>query len=113
MEDIIKLARDLGNAIADSKEAKDLRQAKDALNAEEGLRDTLVQYQTQAAKMQQLEAENKIIEVEDKKTLRDLHEKLTGNETFKKFTAAQVNYVDLMNKVTQTIQQELAETEQM
>ena len=111
MEEITQLAEKLGKAIAGSPQAKKLRDAREQLRQEEGLSETLDEYREQSDKIAKLEAENKPVEVEDKHKLRDLHEKLAGSEAFKKYTAAQMDYVDLMRKVNQSLQQHLSETE--
>ena len=64
-----------------------------------------------AQKVEQLEHENKPVEVDDKHKLRDLHDTLVANDLFKRFTAAQVEYVDLMRQVNQTLRKQLAEVE--
>ena len=48
----------------------------------------------------------------DKHRLQELNDKLVASQEFKKFTAAQVEYVDLMRKVNEEIRRELAETEE-
>ncbi len=71
----------------------------------------LKQYQEQSLKIEQLEHENKPVEVEDKHRLRELHEKLVASDVFKRFTGAQVEYVDLMRQVNQALRRQLAEVE--
>ena len=107
----IELAKRLGKAIADSPQAAAYRAARDGLNAQPDIRQVLTDYQEQVAKVSQLEAENKPVEVEDKQKLRDLNDKLISSEVFKKFTAAQVEYIDVMRKVNDALRAELVETE--
>ena len=68
-------------------------------------------FQAQSDKIRQLDAEQKPVEVEDKHALQELQDELVASEIFKKYTAAQVNYIDLMRQVNQAIQNELAPTE--
>ena len=112
MDQIIDLAEKLGQAIADSPQAAALREARDAMNAEPGLRQTLTDFQAQSEKIAQLNAGQGPVEVDDKHRLQELHDKLMGSDAFKKLTAAQVEYVDLMRRVSQAMQKYLAETEQ-
>ena len=56
--------------------------------------------------------QNKPVEVADKHKLRDAHEKLMASAVFKRYTAAQVDYVDLIRKVSDAMRGELAPTEQ-
>ena len=111
MNEIIDMAAQLGKAIAGSKQASDLREARKGLDAEPATLQVLKDYQAQADKMNKLEQENKIIEVEDKRKLQELHDKLIASGAFKKFTAAQMEYVDLLRQVSMAMRTELAETE--
>lgn len=111
MDDILDLAGRLGKAIADSKQAQSLRQAREALHNEPATVQLLNEYQAQAHKIGQLEEQQKPVEVGDKHTLNDLHDRLIASETFKKYTAAQVDYIDLMRRVNDTLRHHLGETE--
>ena len=110
MSAITELAGRLGKAIAQSPEAVALREARAALNAEPEVSQLLKDFQAQSDKIQQAEAGGKPVEVEDKHTLQNLQDKLVASEVFKKYTAAQVNYIDLMRQVNQAMQQELPGT---
>jgi cell fate (sporulation/competence/biofilm development) regulator YlbF (YheA/YmcA/DUF963 family) len=111
MTAIIEMARRLGKAIADSPQAAALKAARDEMDKDAEAPRLLNDYQAQADKMLALERDNKPVEVEDKRKLRDLQEKLAGSPAFKKYTAAQVDYVDLMRKVNNAIRGELGEAE--
>lgn len=111
MADITELARQLGRAINSSPQAAGLRAARKALGDEPELDKLLKDYQGQAEKIAKLEEEKKPIEVEDKHKLQRLQDKLFASESFKKFTAAQVEYVDLMRRVNDALRRQLAETE--
>ena len=112
MEAILSLAERLGKAIADSPQATKLHQVRKSLNDDKDLSQVLRDFREQTEKVTKLQAEQKPIEVEDKHKLRDLNEKLTASEVFKHFTAAQVEYVDMMRRVNDTITRQLEETEQ-
>ena len=111
MADITQLAEQLGRAINQSPQAANLRAARKALNAEPEIAKLLKDYQAQADKIATLEEEQKPIEVEDKRTLRQLQERLFALEPFKKFTASQIEYVDLMRNVNESLRARLADTE--
>ena len=111
MDEITQLAERLGKAVAASVEATKLREARKALDAASDVSKTLDEYREQSEKVARLDTENKPVEVEDKHKLRDLHEKLVSSEVFKQFTAAQVDYVDMMRKVNGALQSQLADTE--
>lgn len=111
MNDIIDLANRLGRAINDSPQAVTLRAAREEMNTHAEVTQLLKDFQTQADKIAKLEAEKKPIEVEDKHRLQDLQDKLVASETFKKFTAAQVEYVDLMRRVNGALREHIEQTE--
>jgi cell fate (sporulation/competence/biofilm development) regulator YlbF (YheA/YmcA/DUF963 family) len=112
VEETIELARRLGKAIASSPEAGRLRQARKAMNDEPGLSQLLDEFGRQSGKVAELEADNKPIEVSDKRRLQELNDKLISNAVFKKYTAAQVDYVDLMRKVNEALQGQLSAIEE-
>jgi cell fate (sporulation/competence/biofilm development) regulator YlbF (YheA/YmcA/DUF963 family) len=111
VEQIISLAERLGKAIAGSPQAAALRAARQELDRDKNISAVLEAFSEQSEKVACLEDENKPIEVDDKHKLRDLREKLAASETFKKYTAAQVEYVDLMRRVNDALHAELGETE--
>jgi cell fate (sporulation/competence/biofilm development) regulator YlbF (YheA/YmcA/DUF963 family) len=111
MSEVIELTEKLGKAICESQEAKNLREARKALNAQKDVIQLLNDYQAQSDKVAKLEEERKPVEVEDKHKLQELHDKLVSSDLFKKFTAAQVEYVDMMRRVNQVLRKHLAETE--
>ena len=111
MQAILALAERLGKAVADSPQAKALREARNELNKHEDVAKLLDEFRVQAEKVVKLEQDNKPVEVGDKHKLHDIQSRLVSDETFKKFTAAQVEYVDMMRKVNETLRKELSETE--
>jgi len=111
VEDITAMAERLGRAIAGSPQAAALREAQKALEAETETTQLLREYQEQARRIGQLEADEKPVEPEDKRKLDELHAKLVATATFKKLTAAQVEYVDVMRQVNDAIRKHLNETE--
>jgi len=111
MNEMVELAEKLGKTISESREARTYREARKVLHEHKDVLQTLDDYQAQAQKVEQLEAEQKPVEVEDKHKLDELHGKLISSDVFKKFTAAQMDYVDLMRKVNQAIRKHLAAIE--
>ena len=108
---IIDLAKRLGKAIADSPTASDLRDVQKALDNEPQVTKLLKDFQAQSDKIAESESQQKPVEVQDKHKLQELHEKLVSSAVFKKYTAAQVEYVDLMRKVNDAIGSQMAQTE--
>ena len=111
MDAILQLAERLGKAIAESTQAQAMRQARKALADQPGAAELLKTYQEHASKIARLEAEQKPVEVDDKHKLQELHDQLIATESFKKLTAAQVEYVDVMRKVNDAIRRQLADTD--
>lgn len=112
MEAIINLAQQLGEAISSSPQAAALRSIRQQMAGQDDLTTLMTDYQKQMDKLAQLEQEGKPIEVDDKHSLRDLHDNLVSNPVFKKFNEAQMEYVDLMRKVNEAMRTKLQETEE-
>ena len=111
MPDVMKLAEELGKAINDSPQAVALRKVRDELSKLPEMTKLLKDFRDQSDKIARLEADQKPVEVEDKHKLQELHGKLVATDIFKKYTAAQVEYVDVMRRVNDTLRRQLADTE--
>jgi cell fate (sporulation/competence/biofilm development) regulator YlbF (YheA/YmcA/DUF963 family) len=112
MQNILDLAAQLGKTIAESPQAATLRAAKAELDRHADLAAMLKDFSAQADKIARLEAEGKAIEAADKHRLTELEDKLVGHEIFKRYMAAQVDYVDLMRKVNAELRKHLAGVEE-
>ena len=106
---IIQLAETLGKTLAERPETIRLHETRQALQDDSDTSELLKQYQQQVETVAQMERDQKPIEVDDKHKLQDLEDRLLGSELFKKFTAAQVDYADLMLKVNQAIHKQIGE----
>ena len=111
MPDVMKLAEELGKAINDSPQAVALRKIRDDLSKQPEITKLLKDYRDHTDKIARLEAEQKPVEVDDKHRLQELHGKLVATDIFKKYTAAQVEYVDVMRRVNDSLRKQLADTE--
>jgi len=111
MDDVISMAEKLGTAIAQSPQALGLREARKAMQAQPDLVKLLDDYQAQTDKVAALEEQQKPVEVDDKRKLQDLHDRLVSSDVFKKYTAAQVEYVDMMRRVNHILRKHLTEVE--
>ncbi len=107
MNDLIKLARELGRKMAEHERAQLLWKAQRAVNEDTEAIALLEDYQKQAEKIQKLENENKPIEVEDKHKLREIEENISLNDKLRELTRRQVDFVEMTRKVKQTIDAEL------
>jgi cell fate (sporulation/competence/biofilm development) regulator YlbF (YheA/YmcA/DUF963 family) len=112
MEDTLELARKLGAALAQSPQALRLKALRGELQKDNDLTRTLQDYQRHAQKIAQLEQDNKPVEVDDKRRLEDLHDRLVSSDLFKRYTAAQVEYVDLMRRVNEELRRHLRDVDQ-
>jgi cell fate (sporulation/competence/biofilm development) regulator YlbF (YheA/YmcA/DUF963 family) len=107
MQEIIELAGRLGRELANSPQAKALREAQQQLQADEETARLVDAYRDQAEKITRLEQQGKPVEPEDKHKLDELHAKLASMPAFKKFTAAQYEYADLMRRVDEALNEHL------
>jgi cell fate (sporulation/competence/biofilm development) regulator YlbF (YheA/YmcA/DUF963 family) len=110
-EDIIQAARKLGETIAASPKAGALKEARTGLDQSEETRELLQKTQQHVQSLQQKEEQGQPIEPEDKQKMEKLQAELMADPTFKTFNAAQVEYVDLMRKVNDTLREQLADVE--
>ena len=111
MADIIELADQLGKAIADTPAAQTYQQAREHMNAQPETMKLLQDFMAQSDRMMKASRDNQAIEVDDKHKLNELHESLVSQEAYKAFSAAQVEYFDLMRKVNEKINSHLSEIE--
>ena len=111
MADIFQLAEQLGKAISASPQAAALRTAREALNGKPEVTGLLKDYQQQANRIADLERTAKPVEVDDKHKLQDLHNQLAAAPAVKTLTVAQMEYVELMRKVSDTLRAETKDTD--
>jgi cell fate (sporulation/competence/biofilm development) regulator YlbF (YheA/YmcA/DUF963 family) len=107
MTDIIQMAEQLGKAISAAPEASAMQEARKTVTAKPELRQMLNDYQQQVNRIGKLEHEGKPIEPADKQKLQSLHDKLIADPAFKKLTEAQMNYVELLRKVSNAMRTQL------
>ncbi len=103
MADMMKLAEQLGDELAEHVDTKKFVAAQKKLADNEQAQEILNAYEEQAKKMQELEQQNKPIEPEDKHKLTDLQAKLHSEDAVKAFFSAQVNYADILRKVNEKV----------
>lgn len=109
MDEIIKLAAELGARIAADARAEAYAAAVTAVNADPDARQLIEAFQTQAQKMAELEAAGKPIEPEDKRQLLTFQQKIAGHNTLKALQKAEVDYLQLMNHVQQAMERPISE----
>jgi cell fate (sporulation/competence/biofilm development) regulator YlbF (YheA/YmcA/DUF963 family) len=112
MPTIAELAAQLGQAVANSPQAAKLKAARAELDRHADIAAMLKEFSAHAEKLAKLEEANKPVEVADKHKLQELQDKLVSHEVFKRYTAAQMDYVDLMRQVNAELRKHLAAVEE-
>ncbi len=111
MDDILQAAQRLGTAIAQSPQGAGLRAARKELDSQPEVKKLMEDFRRQSERIAALERDKKPVEVEDKHKRQEINDRLVGNDLFKKYMAAQVEYLDLMRKVDAALNKALAEIE--
>ena len=107
MEDVLRLASDLGKLIAQHERFRKLRAAEDAVAADQETRNLVTAMEEQRAKIIKLESAQQPVEPEDKHELQRVTDAVHANPKLQTLAMAQADYMELMNKVNKTIQDKL------
>ena len=107
-QDLINQAKALGEAIAQHPDIRAFFTARQEVAKDAAAQELLKNYGAQTQRVQQLAAEQKPIEPDDKKKLMDYEQQMAGNPALKKMMAAQIGYVTLMNRINQAMEAPLA-----
>ena len=107
MEELIALARQLGQQISAHERTQQLKQVQKKVDADGEAAKLVQAYQEQMQHLADLERRNKPIEVDDKRKLRDLEEKIAAHPTLGELTRRQVDFVEMMRKIKDAIDGEL------
>lgn len=105
---LLDQARTLGRAIAAHPRIKAFLEARDQIGRDPAAQKILGTYQQAMEKLQQLEAENKPIEVADKHKIRDLEAEMSANDAIKALMRTQADYVELMTQVNRAMEEPLS-----
>jgi len=104
MEDILELASKLGKRIAEDPRATSFAAARKALEDNLEARQLLADYEETQKKIAELQSTGKPIEPDDKRKLADLHTKVVGNDILKDLLKTQVDFIELMTRVSQRLE---------
>ena len=107
MDDIIAKARELGKMIGGNDRTKAFLTAAKAANEDKAAQEVMRAYQTQAEKMQRMEYEGKPIEPDDKRKLAESQVAVASNARLKELSRLQADYLELMNKVNDAIEESI------
>ena len=108
MQDLVARAGELGEALAANPTVIAHYEAQRAVRDDKSAQQLLKDYQEQMTRIQQFEAQNKPIEVDDKRKLKELEAGMAGNDALKALMRTQADYVALMNDVNQAMDAPLA-----
>jgi len=103
MDDIITDAKALGKKIAAHPYTVAFLESARAVSQDAEARQLLDEYQKQAQRVQELETAGKAIEPDDKRKLTDCESRIAANEKLKDMTRHQMNYLDLMHRINNAI----------
>jgi cell fate (sporulation/competence/biofilm development) regulator YlbF (YheA/YmcA/DUF963 family) len=107
MESVLKLAEELGRAIAASDRYKALRTAEKEVEADETALSLQNEYTQIATKIRDLESAGKPIEPGDKRALQAKKEELAQNVKIQEVTRAWADYNEMINKVNRLVFEKL------
>jgi len=111
MQDILDMARQLGQKIAQDSRTLNFKKAQQSLHSDPEADRLLKAYQEQAQKLQTLEKQGKPIEVADKHKLRDAELALGSNPNMQEYLRSQIEFLELMRKVREAVDKELGNLE--
>jgi cell fate (sporulation/competence/biofilm development) regulator YlbF (YheA/YmcA/DUF963 family) len=107
-DEILSLARQLGEAISRHPRYAKLREADERVRGDKSATDALDAYNKAAEELSRKERSGRPIEVEDKRRLRSLQETVAANETVKAFMVSQADYAEMMRKMNDAIYQAIS-----
>lgn len=101
--EILNAARDLGKLIRTHDAAAKFEKTVEALQKDVEAQRVLSDYNRHLNSLAEKEAHGRAIEVEDKRKLEQLQQKVIMNPLLQKFQMAQMDYLDLMRKVDEAM----------
>jgi cell fate (sporulation/competence/biofilm development) regulator YlbF (YheA/YmcA/DUF963 family) len=111
LQEIISLAEKLGSAIAANERFQALRAAEQAVRTNEGANRAQEELEKPMHHMTELEHNGKPVEVADKRKLERLQNDFRTQPALQQLGKAQADYLEMMNKVNETIVSRLRPTD--
>jgi len=111
VQDIIEHARQLGKKIASHPRTVEFLNAARSVAEDSEAQGVLKAYQDQIEKIRGLESSGKAIEPEDKHKLVDSEAKVAGHDKLKLMMKHQADYLEMMNRVNQAMDEAIQENE--
>ena len=107
MEEVLKLAEQLGRAVAETERYKAMRTAEKAVAADPEAKALDEEYTRVAMKIQELEVAGKPIEPEDKRALQSAKEKLAADPKIQELTRAWADYNEMIARINSLVFEKL------
>lgn len=104
MNEIIAKAEELGKLIAESERLTALNAARNAADGDAELQADMKALDELGRRIAKSEKEVKPVEPEDKRQLRDLQARITGNPSLQNLARVEADFAELMNRVNRAIQ---------
>lgn len=103
MEEIIKKANELGLMIKGTDISMRFEELSKKVSGDEESKSLLEDYIKLMQEFQEKESRGAAIEVEEKNKLKEMSEKVSGNELLKEYIATQTYFINLMMQIQQAI----------
>ncbi len=110
-EEIIKKAKELGKALKESEEYKELMEAQKALDEDEETQRLLNEYNTKAQEIQLKQMTGGNIN-DSMVEIQELEKKIMDSESMKRYTEAEGKFKQLIEDTNQAIVESMEEEEQ-
>ena len=107
MEKALAAAAELGRQLAQEEAFLRLRAAESAVQGDAAAQKTLEDLQRQRRKIESLESARQPVEPEEKRELLRLTDAAHGDPKLQELVRAQADYMEMMNRINQTIQRAL------
>jgi cell fate (sporulation/competence/biofilm development) regulator YlbF (YheA/YmcA/DUF963 family) len=108
VQELLDQARLLGEAIARHPRVQAYQKAREQTRGDSEAGQLLEAYAEQARRLRELEAQQKPIEVADKRKLAEYEQKMASNTALKELMRSQADYVALMNQINRAMEAPLS-----
>ena len=112
VQELLRMARELGEAIAKNERTRAYLAAQQAVQKDAAARSLLEEYGRHMGRIRKLELEQKPIEVADKHKVAEYEQEISGNDVLKNLMRSQADYVQLMNQINSAMETPLTATAQ-
>ena len=103
MDNVLELARSLGDALKSSERFKALTEIENKVKNDKDASDALKNFTGKSAEIQRKEADLQPVEVAEKRELADLETAVRENELLRGMMQAQADYAEMINRVNEAI----------